>query len=38
MNENGAAICIRDLVKEYAAQGDEPTNLALTRVSFNVPK
>jgi ABC-2 type transport system ATP-binding protein len=38
MSENGAAISIRDLVKEYAAQGDEPPKLALKGVSFDVPQ
>ena len=38
MSENGAAIRIRDLVKEYAAQGDAPPKLALKGVSFDVPQ
>jgi ABC-2 type transport system ATP-binding protein len=38
MSENGAAICIRNLVKEYAAQGDAPAKLALKGVSFDVPQ
>src|SRR3569623_1019098 len=38
MSETGAAISIRDLVKEYAAQGDEPPKLALKGVSFDVPQ
>jgi ABC-2 type transport system ATP-binding protein len=33
-----AAIEIRDLVKEYAAQGDAPAKLALKGVSFDVPE
>ena len=33
-----AAIEIRDLVKEYAAQGDAPAKLALKAVSFDVPE
>ncbi|MBT2135527.1 ABC transporter ATP-binding protein [Croceibacterium sp. LX-88] len=33
-----AAIEIRDLVKEYAAQGDAPPKLALKGVSFDVPE
>jgi ABC-2 type transport system ATP-binding protein len=33
-----AAIAIRDLVKEYAAQGDAPAKLALKGVSFDVPE
>src|SRR3990170_3456672 len=32
------AIMIRDLVKEYAAQGDAPAKLALKGVSFDVPE
>ncbi|HYD24826.1 MAG TPA: ABC transporter ATP-binding protein [Croceibacterium sp.] len=32
------AIEIRDLVKEYAAQGDAPAKLALNGVSFDVPE
>ena len=38
MSDNGAAISIRDLVKEYAAQGDAPPKLALKGVSFDVPE
>jgi len=38
MSDNGAAISIRDLVKEYAAQGDAPPKLALKGVSFDVPQ
>ncbi len=40
MSESGpeAAIAIRDLVKEYAAQGDAPPKLALKGVSFDVPE
>jgi ABC-2 type transport system ATP-binding protein len=38
MNDNGAAISIRGLVKEYAAQGDAPPKLALKGVSFDVPQ
>ena len=38
MSENGAAISIRNLVKEYAAQGDAPPKLALKGVSFDVPQ
>jgi ABC-2 type transport system ATP-binding protein len=38
MNDNGAAISIRDLVKEYAAQGDAPSKLALKGVTFDVPQ
>jgi len=38
MSENGAAISIRNLVKEYAAQGDAPAKLALKGVSFDVPE
>jgi ABC-2 type transport system ATP-binding protein len=38
MSDNGAAIRIRDLVKEYAAQGDAPPKLALKGVSFDVPE
>ena len=38
MSDNGAAICIRDLVKQYAAQGDAPPKLALEGVSFDVPQ
>src|ERR1044072_1699686 len=33
-----AAIEIRDLVKEYAAQGDAPPKLALKGISFDVPE
>jgi len=33
-----AAIEIRDLVKEYAAQGEAPPKLALKGVSFDVPE
>ena len=33
-----AAIEIRDLVKEYSAQGDAPAKLALKGVSFDVPE
>src|SRR5215211_8976597 len=33
-----AAIVIRDLVKEYAAQGEAPPKLALDRVTFDVPE
>ena len=33
-----AAIEIRDLVKEYAGQGDTPPKLALKGVSFDVPE
>jgi ABC-2 type transport system ATP-binding protein len=32
------AIMIRDLVKEYAAQGDAPAKLALKGISFDVPE
>jgi ABC-2 type transport system ATP-binding protein len=38
MSDNGAAISIRNLVKEYAAQGDEPPKLALKGISFDVPQ
>ncbi|MGZ3172413.1 MAG: ABC transporter ATP-binding protein [Croceibacterium sp.] len=38
MSDNGAAISIRNLVKEYAAQGDAPPKLALKGVSFDVPE
>jgi ABC-2 type transport system ATP-binding protein len=33
-----AAIEIRDLVKQYAAQGDAPAKMALKGVSFDVPE
>ncbi|HEY6816641.1 MAG TPA: ABC transporter ATP-binding protein [Croceibacterium sp.] len=33
-----AAIAIRELVKEYAGQGDAPPKLALKGVSFDVPE
>ena len=38
MSENGAAISIRDVVKEYAAQGGAPSKLALKGISFDVPQ
>jgi ABC-2 type transport system ATP-binding protein len=38
MSDNGAAISIRNLVKEYAAQGDAPSKLALKGVTFDVPQ
>ncbi|MGZ3268953.1 MAG: ABC transporter ATP-binding protein, partial [Candidatus Binataceae bacterium] len=38
MSDNGAAISIRNLVKEYAAQGAAPPKLALKGVSFDVPE
>ena len=38
MSENGPAIAIRDLVKEYAASGDSPPKKALKGVTFDVPQ
>ena len=38
MSENGPAIAIRDLVKEYASSGDSPPKKALKGVSFDVPQ
>ena len=38
MSENGAAISIRNLVKEYAGSGNAPPKLALKGVSFDVPE
>ena len=38
MSENGAAISIRDVVKEYVAQGGAPSKLALKGISFDVPQ
>ena len=38
MSDNGPAIEIRDLVKEYASSGDAPPKLALKGVSFDVPQ
>jgi len=38
MKDKDAAIRIRDLVKEYAGQGESPPTLALKGVSFDVPE
>ena len=38
MSENGPAIAIRDLVKEYASSGGAPPKKALKGVSFDVPQ
>ena len=38
MSENGAAISISNLVKEYAGSGNAPPKLALKGVSFDVPE
>jgi ABC-2 type transport system ATP-binding protein len=38
MSENGPAIAIRDLVKEYAPSGDSPPKKALKGVTFDVPQ
>ncbi len=38
MSDNGPAIEIRDLVKEYASSGDALPKLALKGVSFDVPQ
>jgi ABC-2 type transport system ATP-binding protein len=38
MSDNGAAISIRNVVKQYAAQGGAPAKLALKGVSFDVPE
>jgi len=38
MSDKTAAISIRNLVKEYAAQGNAPPKLALKGVSFDVPE